>query len=64
MELNGWQKAWFVLSALWAIACVLIGMMVGGLFGFFGGAVVGVLIPVAVYVVGLAVVWIVKATGT
>jgi len=64
MELNGWQKVWFVLSTLWAIACVLFGLLVAGIAGVFGGLVVGVLIPVAVYVVGLAVAWIVKAGGT
>ena len=62
-ELNGWEKTWFVLSALWAIPCVLIGLF-GGPFGFFAGVIVGALIPAMIYVLGLAVTWIIRAAGT
>lgn len=55
--MNGWQKAWFVVSAIWFIGCVLLGLF-GGVAGFFAGAVVGLAIPALLYVLGLALKWL------
>lgn len=56
--MNGWQKAWVIVSGLWAIICVLLGLISGSVIG---GVIVGAAIPAMLYVIGLGIAWIREA---
>ena len=53
--LNGWQRLWVVVSGLWAVLWVVVGLAEDGLFL---ALVIGVVPPVLLYAAGLGVAWI------
>jgi hypothetical protein len=55
--MNGWQKAWFVVSTLWALLWILLAAFGLGVVA----VVIAITLPIALYVIGLAIAWVIKA---